>query len=159
MGNRQHFMTVLNHCTMPGKMFNASHYPAVMQTFNIGFDVTSDQLWVSSETAITQHSAFKLKKIGNRSQIAIYADIKQCSSESLSCNFSLFEIVFLTLALYHGLNGLYAIFQDYVHHSGWRLLLFSLACLAGLVLLAFGVVTVLSIQAPELAGAAGRPGP
>jgi len=69
------------------------------------------------------------------------------------------EIVFLTLALYHGLNGLYAIFQDYVHHSGWRLLLFSLACLAGLTLLAFGVVTVLSIQAPELAGAAGRPGP
>ena len=69
------------------------------------------------------------------------------------------EISFLVLALYHGLNGLYAVFQDYVRHSGWRLLLFSLVCLAGLALLAFGVVTVLSIQTPELVGAAGRPGP
>jgi succinate dehydrogenase / fumarate reductase membrane anchor subunit len=65
------------------------------------------------------------------------------------------EIAFLVAALYHGLNGLYAIFQDYVKSAGLRLTLFGLVVLGGLVLLVFGVVTVLSIQSPELAGAAG----
>jgi succinate dehydrogenase / fumarate reductase membrane anchor subunit len=58
------------------------------------------------------------------------------------------EISFLVLALYHGLNGIYAIIQDYVKVAWVRLAIFSLVILAGLVLLVFGIVTVLSIKAP-----------
>jgi succinate dehydrogenase hydrophobic membrane anchor protein len=67
------------------------------------------------------------------------------------------EITFLALALYHALNGIYALFQDYVKSTGLRATLFSLVVLAGLVLFAFGLVTVVSIQAPQLIGAAGQP--
>ncbi len=66
------------------------------------------------------------------------------------------EITFLSLALYHGLNGLFTLFQEYVKPAGWRLILFGLVVLAGLVLFVFGVVTVLSIQAPALVGPAGQ---
>lgn len=66
------------------------------------------------------------------------------------------EITFLTLALYHGLNGIYALLQDYIKSPGFRLTLFSAIVLAGLVLLVFGIVTVVSIQSPELVGAAGQ---
>lgn len=66
------------------------------------------------------------------------------------------EITFLVLALYHGLNGVYAILQDYVKSPGLRLTVFSLIILAGLVLLVFGIVTVVSIQSPELIGTAGQ---
>ncbi len=55
------------------------------------------------------------------------------------------EITFLTVALYHGLNGLYSIVQDYVRRPGWRLTIFGAACCVGLVLLAFGLITVFSI--------------
>ena len=66
------------------------------------------------------------------------------------------EITFLTLALYHGLNGIYALLQDYIKSPGFRLTMFSAIVLAGLVLLVFGIVTVVSIQSPELVGAAGQ---
>lgn len=65
------------------------------------------------------------------------------------------EITFLVLALYHALNGLYGVIQDYVKHPAWRLAIFSACALAGIVLLAFGLVTVVSIQSPDLIGAAG----
>ena len=58
------------------------------------------------------------------------------------------EITFLVAALYHGLNGVYAIFQDYVKHPALRLTLFSLVVLAAVVFLVFGIVTVLSIGKP-----------
>jgi succinate dehydrogenase / fumarate reductase, membrane anchor subunit len=67
------------------------------------------------------------------------------------------EIVFLALALYHALNGLYGVIQDYVKRPGWRMTIFGLCVLGGVTLLAFGLVTVLSIQSPALIGAAGRP--
>ncbi len=65
------------------------------------------------------------------------------------------EITFLILALYHALNGLYAIFQDYVKNSGLRATLFSVVLLAGIALFVFGLVTVLSIQGPGVAAATG----
>ena len=58
------------------------------------------------------------------------------------------EIFFLVFALYHGLNGLYAIIGDYVRKPGWRLVIFGAACVVGVVLLAFGLVTVFSLT-PE----------
>ena len=58
------------------------------------------------------------------------------------------EITFLVAALYHGLNGIYTIFQDYVRSVPWRLALFSLVVLAAVVFLIFGIVTVLSVGRP-----------
>ncbi len=58
------------------------------------------------------------------------------------------EIVFLVVALYHGLNGLYGVFQDYVKKPGLRLTLYGLVVVAGVMLLAFGLVTVLSFPKP-----------
>ncbi len=66
------------------------------------------------------------------------------------------EITFLVVALYHGLNGVYSLLQDYVKKPGLRLTLFSLIVLAGLALLVFGLITVVSIQSPDLVGAAGK---
>ncbi len=57
------------------------------------------------------------------------------------------EVVFLALALYHGFNGIYSIFQDYVHRPGFRLFLFSLLVLAGVILFGFGIVTALTVGA------------
>jgi succinate dehydrogenase / fumarate reductase membrane anchor subunit len=60
------------------------------------------------------------------------------------------ELTFLVVALYHGLNGLYAVLQDYVRKPAWRLTCYSLVTLAGLILLAFGVVTVVGFPRAEL---------
>jgi succinate dehydrogenase hydrophobic membrane anchor protein len=60
------------------------------------------------------------------------------------------EVFFLTFALYHGLNGLYAIIGDYVRKPALRLTIFSLACVAGVVLLIFGLVTVFSLTPASL---------
>jgi len=65
------------------------------------------------------------------------------------------EITFLVVALYHGLNGVYSLLQDYVKKSGLRLTLFSVVVLVGLALLVFGLITVVSIQSPDMVGAAG----
>lgn len=57
------------------------------------------------------------------------------------------EATFLTIAVYHGFNGLYLIFQDYVHTAWKRLTLFSLVMLVAVVLLGFGYVTVIGFRA------------
>lgn len=58
------------------------------------------------------------------------------------------EITFLITALYHGLNGVYGLFQDYVKSAGLRLTLYALVVLVGIVFLVFGIVTVLSVAKP-----------
>ncbi len=58
------------------------------------------------------------------------------------------ELTFLVLALYHALNGIYALLQDYVKRPGVRMTLFSLVVLVGLVLLVFGMVTVFMVAKP-----------
>lgn len=68
----------------------------------------------------------------------------------------LLELTFLIVALYHGLLGTYSVLQDWIRRPGVRLTLYSLVVLAGVVLLVFGFVTVLSIQNPHVVGAVGR---
>lgn len=58
------------------------------------------------------------------------------------------ESVFLVAALYHGLIGVHLMFQDYIRRPGLRLVLYSLVVLAGVTLLAFGLVTIFSVRAP-----------
>ncbi|MFH1143228.1 MAG: succinate dehydrogenase, hydrophobic membrane anchor protein [Candidatus Eisenbacteria bacterium] len=61
------------------------------------------------------------------------------------------EIVFLVAALYHALVGVHFILQDYIRRPGLRLTAFSLIVLAGVTLLVFGLITVLSVRAPGMA--------
>ncbi len=58
------------------------------------------------------------------------------------------EVSFLVLALYHGLNGGYSIVQDYVRSPGLRLTINAVMLVAGLGLLAFGLVTVFTMKQP-----------
>jgi len=54
------------------------------------------------------------------------------------------ELLFLVLALYHAMNGIKLVIDDYVHHEGWRIALTALNWLVCLGLLLFGAITVLT---------------
>ncbi|MBP6876156.1 MAG: succinate dehydrogenase, hydrophobic membrane anchor protein [Candidatus Eisenbacteria bacterium] len=57
------------------------------------------------------------------------------------------ETVFLVAALYHGLLGIHFVLQDYIKRPGLRLTIFSLIVIAGVILVAFGLVTVFTVRA------------
>ncbi len=56
-----------------------------------------------------------------------------------------FDVLFLLVAIYHGMNGLLMVIQDYVHHSGWRVFVVSLIWVGALYLAVFGSVTIFSL--------------
>ncbi len=57
-----------------------------------------------------------------------------------------FELIFLTLLIYHGFNGVWMIVQDYVHHNLWRLLIFSVLLIFALALFLIGANTLIAFQ-------------
>ncbi len=52
-------------------------------------------------------------------------------------------LVFLVLCIYHGLNGLWIILQDYMRNDSLRLLIFGAIMIAGLFLLSIGMLTII----------------
>lgn len=54
------------------------------------------------------------------------------------------EMLFLVLGLYHAMNGIKLVIDDYVHQSGWRTILTGANWLLALALFLFGSITVLS---------------
>ena len=50
--------------------------------------------------------------------------------------------VFLVLCIYHGLNGLWIILQDYVRKDGFRILIFGALIIVSLFLLSLGMLTI-----------------
>ena len=56
------------------------------------------------------------------------------------------DICFLILGLYHGLNGVWMVIQDYIKSATWKITLFSALTFVGLVLLVMGVVAVVPIS-------------
>jgi succinate dehydrogenase / fumarate reductase membrane anchor subunit len=60
--------------------------------------------------------------------------------------FSLIQFLFLVTALYHGLNGTWAVIEDYIHHKILRLILFSLVLIVGLGLLFVGTLTIIKVS-------------
>lgn len=60
-----------------------------------------------------------------------------------------FDLAFLVLALYHGLNGLWAVILDYVNNRPWQVAIYSVLVLLGLALLVLGTITILPF-APQL---------
>jgi succinate dehydrogenase / fumarate reductase membrane anchor subunit len=45
--------------------------------------------------------------------------------------FNWMQFLFLTTALYHGLNGVWMVVEDYIHSKFWRIFIFSLILLVG----------------------------
>ena len=67
--------------------------------------------------------------------------------------FNLVQFLFLTTALYHGLNGVWMVAEDYIHHKIWRLVIFSLIVFVGLSLFFIGVLTIVKVSSLTIAGA------
>lgn len=59
--------------------------------------------------------------------------------------FNLLQFLFLTAALYHGLNGVWMVVEDYIHSRFWRLFIFSLIVIAGISLLFVGTLTLFKV--------------
>lgn len=58
--------------------------------------------------------------------------------------FPLIQFLFLITALYHGLNGVWMVIEDYVHSKGWRIFLFSLLITVGVTFLFVGILTIVN---------------
>lgn len=61
--------------------------------------------------------------------------------------FNLIQFLFLFTALYHGINGVWMVVEDYVTNKGWRLFLYSLLIVVGISLLFVGILTILKVGA------------
>ena len=56
--------------------------------------------------------------------------------------FNLIQFLFLITALYHGLNGIWMVAEDYMKRKGTRIFVFSVLVLLGITLLFVGIVRV-----------------
>ncbi len=59
--------------------------------------------------------------------------------------FLMIQFLFLLTALYHGLNGVWMVSEDYIHNRFWRLAVFNLLLFGGLVLLFIGSLTIVKV--------------
>jgi succinate dehydrogenase / fumarate reductase membrane anchor subunit len=57
-----------------------------------------------------------------------------------------YDLVLLTLALLHGLNGLRVIVDDYVRSNGWRLLAQSVVALTVVTFWLMGSLTIITFN-------------
>jgi succinate dehydrogenase hydrophobic anchor subunit len=55
------------------------------------------------------------------------------------------QFLFLVTALYHGINGIWMITEDYIHNKNWRLVIYSLLVFGGLSLFFVGVLTIFKV--------------
>jgi succinate dehydrogenase hydrophobic membrane anchor protein len=54
------------------------------------------------------------------------------------------ELIFLLLGLYHSMNGIKLVVDDYLHHQGWRTFITGLNWVVHVFFFLFGAVTVLT---------------
>ncbi len=59
-----------------------------------------------------------------------------------------YDLLILVFALSHGLIGLRTIFDDYIHHQGWRTLAEAALWIVGIVFVALGALVLFMFQAP-----------
>ncbi len=60
--------------------------------------------------------------------------------------FNLIQFLFLLTALYHGINGIWMVIEDYISNKGWRLFLYSVLIIVGISLLFVGTLTILKVS-------------
>jgi len=59
-----------------------------------------------------------------------------------------YDLVILLFALSHGLVGLRGIFDDYIHHRGWRVAAEAALWIVGIVFAALGALVLFTFQPP-----------
>ncbi|MBL7190673.1 succinate dehydrogenase, hydrophobic membrane anchor protein [bacterium] len=79
-----------------------------------------------------------------------YSGIEELTFEEVSRHLSqpfwkVFDITFLLFGVYHGINGLFMVLCDYVHHNAWRLLLTGVLWLGGITVVVLGSLTIFSL--------------
>ncbi len=60
----------------------------------------------------------------------------------------IYDMVVLTLALIHGLNGVRVVTDDLFHSKWWRVTLLSILYLVAFVFLAYGALVIFTFQPP-----------
>jgi succinate dehydrogenase / fumarate reductase membrane anchor subunit len=59
--------------------------------------------------------------------------------------FPLLQFAFLLTALYHGLNGVWSVLEDYTSSKCWRMIWYGLLLTVGVVLLFVGTLTIIKL--------------
>ncbi len=59
-----------------------------------------------------------------------------------------YDLLILVFALSHGLIGMRTIFDDYIHHRGWRAAAEAALWIVGIVFVALGALVLFIFQAP-----------
>ncbi len=62
-----------------------------------------------------------------------------------SLGWKIFDLTFVVFALYHGINGIFMVIEDYVH-SGWRVFWKGFFWVVGIVYLVLAAITVLPFK-------------
>ncbi len=57
-----------------------------------------------------------------------------------------YDLLLLTLVLFHGLNGARTVIHDYVHPRGWRVFVISVLYVTALVFFVIGSYTILAFR-------------
>jgi succinate dehydrogenase / fumarate reductase membrane anchor subunit len=65
--------------------------------------------------------------------------------------FPLLQFAFLLTALYHGLNGIWSVLEDYTASKFWRLVWYSLLLTVGTILLFVGTLTIIKLYTLKVA--------
>jgi succinate dehydrogenase / fumarate reductase membrane anchor subunit len=65
--------------------------------------------------------------------------------------FPLLQFAFLVTALYHGLNGVWSVLEDYTRSKHWRLVWYGLLLTVGVALLFVGTLTIVKLYTLKLA--------
>jgi len=65
--------------------------------------------------------------------------------------FPLLQFAFLFTALYHGLNGIWSVLEDYTTSRFWRLVWYSLLLSVGIILLFVGTLTIIKLYTLKVA--------
>jgi succinate dehydrogenase / fumarate reductase membrane anchor subunit len=65
--------------------------------------------------------------------------------------FPLLQFMFLLTALYHGLNGVWSVLEDYTASKFWRLIWYSLLLTVGTILLFVGTLTIIKLYTLKIA--------
>ena len=55
------------------------------------------------------------------------------------------DLLFLIAAIYHGMNGVILVINDYLHHPRWRMLVVGVLWVGALWFLLIGAMTILSL--------------
>lgn len=73
----------------------------------------------------------------------VYDKVKALMSSPI---FNLLQFLFLITALYHGINGIWMVIEDYISNKNLRLFLYSLLIVVGVALLFVGTLTIMKVS-------------